>query len=123
MHDKRIGGKVQSQGKRSARPIQLLARLGPRATEVSHRPPSIVRRRIPTRPGDPFPRSASVTVGDAGMLAAAQAVEHDEISRYGPLIAWAEKLGMDVAVELLNQQEKATDEPLRELAAGDQRRS
>jgi ferritin-like metal-binding protein YciE len=30
---------------------------------------------------------------DAGLLAAAQAVEHYEISRYGSLIAWAEKLG------------------------------
>ena len=32
------------------------------------------------------------TVRDAGMLAAAQAVEHYEISRYGTLIAWAEEL-------------------------------
>ena len=37
------------------------------------------------------------TVRDAGMLAAAQAVEHYEISRYGTLAAWAEKLGMDEA--------------------------
>ena len=34
------------------------------------------------------------TVRDAGMLAAAQAVEHYEIARYGTLKAWAEKLGM-----------------------------
>jgi ferritin-like metal-binding protein YciE len=32
---------------------------------------------------------------DAGLLSAAQAVEHDEISRYGTLIAWAEDLGLD----------------------------
>ncbi len=37
------------------------------------------------------------TIRDAGMLAAAQAVEHYEISRYGTLKAWAEKLGMDDA--------------------------
>src|SRR6476660_6895104 len=37
---------------------------------------------------------------DAGLLAAAQAVEHYEISRYGTLIAWAEELGMDQAAEL-----------------------
>jgi ferritin-like metal-binding protein YciE len=56
---------------------------------------------------------------DAGLLAAAQAVEHYEISRYGTLIAWAEKLGLEDAVELLAEtleEEKATDEALTELA-------
>jgi len=38
---------------------------------------------------------------DAGLLAAAQAVEHYEISRYGTLIAWAEELGLEDAVPLL----------------------
>ena len=38
---------------------------------------------------------------DAGLLGAAQAVEHYEISRYGTLIAWAEELGLDDAVSLL----------------------
>ena len=59
------------------------------------------------------------TVRDAGMLAAAQAVEHYEISRYGTLKAWAEKLGMDDAAQLLDetlQEEKNTDEKLTELA-------
>lgn len=59
------------------------------------------------------------TVRDAGMLAAAQAVEHYEISRYGTLKAWAEKLGMDDAAQLLDetlQEEKDTDEKLTELA-------
>ena len=37
---------------------------------------------------------------DAGLLAAAQAVEHYEISRYGTLIAWAEELGLEDAVSL-----------------------
>jgi ferritin-like metal-binding protein YciE len=32
---------------------------------------------------------------DAGLLAAAQAVEHYEISRYGTLIAWAEELALE----------------------------
>jgi ferritin-like metal-binding protein YciE len=41
------------------------------------------------------------TVRDAGMLAAAQAVEHYEISRYGTLKAWAEKLGMNAAASEL----------------------
>lgn len=61
----------------------------------------------------------SDTVRDAGMLAAAQAVEHYEISRYGTLKAWAEKLGKDEAAGLLDetlQEEKETDEKLTELA-------
>jgi ferritin-like metal-binding protein YciE len=56
---------------------------------------------------------------DAGLLAAAQAVEHYEISRYGTLKAWAEKLGLDDAAELLGEtleEEKATDEVLTEIA-------
>jgi ferritin-like metal-binding protein YciE len=56
---------------------------------------------------------------DAGLLAAAQAVEHYEMSRYGTLIAWAGKLGHEDAVELLSdtlEEEKATDEALTELA-------
>ena len=59
------------------------------------------------------------TVRDAGMLAAAQAVEHYEISRYGTLAAWADKLGMTEAVELLKatlEEEKLTDQKLSELA-------
>lgn len=59
------------------------------------------------------------TVRDAAMLSAAQAVEHYEISRYGTLKSWAEKLGMTAAVKLLDktlQQEKATDVKLSELA-------
>jgi ferritin-like metal-binding protein YciE len=59
------------------------------------------------------------TVRDAGMLAAAQAVEHYEIARYGTLKAWAEKLGMTDAAVLLNEtlaEEKATDKKLTGLA-------
>jgi ferritin-like metal-binding protein YciE len=61
----------------------------------------------------------SDVVRDAGMLAAAQAVEHYEISRYGTLKAWAEKLQLEDAVELLDetlQEEKASDQKLSELA-------
>ena len=59
------------------------------------------------------------TVRDAGILAAAQAVEHYEISRYGTLIAWADKLGLTGAVPLLEatlEEEKLTDQKLSELA-------
>jgi ferritin-like metal-binding protein YciE len=59
------------------------------------------------------------TVRDAGSLAAAQAVEHYEIARYGTLIAWAEKLGMTDAANLLGvtlEEEKATDAKLSLLA-------
>jgi ferritin-like metal-binding protein YciE len=56
---------------------------------------------------------------DAGLLAAAQAVEHYEISRYGTLKQWAQQLGMKDAVRLLDktlQQEKQTDVSLTTLA-------
>ena len=56
---------------------------------------------------------------DAGLLAAAQAVEHYEIARYGTLKAWANKLGFTEAVVLLDetlQQERHTDEALTSLA-------
>ena len=56
---------------------------------------------------------------DAGLLAAAQAVEHYEISRYGTLLAWAEELGLEDAVGLLEKtldEEKDTDEALTDLA-------
>jgi len=56
---------------------------------------------------------------DAGLLAAAQAVEHYEISRYGTLKAWADKLGLSQASKLLGQtlaEEKKTDETLTKIA-------
>jgi ferritin-like metal-binding protein YciE len=40
---------------------------------------------------------------DAGLIAAAQAVEHYEISRYGTLRTWAEELGLNDAVSLLQE--------------------
>jgi ferritin-like metal-binding protein YciE len=56
---------------------------------------------------------------DAGLLAAAQAVEHYEISRYGTLATWAEELGYDEAVQLLEEtleEEKNTDKTLTGIA-------
>ena len=56
---------------------------------------------------------------DAGLVAAAQAVEHYEISRYGTLRTWAEQLGMPDAASLLQEtldEEEATDQALTELA-------
>jgi ferritin-like metal-binding protein YciE len=56
---------------------------------------------------------------DAGLLSAAQAVEHYEISRYGTLRTWANELGLRDAVQLLERtlaEEKKTDETLTEIA-------
>lgn len=56
---------------------------------------------------------------DAGLLAAAQAVEHYEITRYGTLKRWAEMLGLKDAVKLLDEtlkQESKTDADLSKLA-------
>ncbi|MCA1970911.1 unnamed protein product [Ciceribacter sp. T2.26MG-112.2] len=56
---------------------------------------------------------------DAGLLAAAQAVEHYEISRYGTLSAWAKQLGLKDAAKLLDEtlaEESKTDDALSKLA-------
>ena len=56
---------------------------------------------------------------DAGLLAAAQAVEHYEIARYGTLKTWAAELGLKQSVRLLETtlaEEKKTDETLTQLA-------
>jgi len=56
---------------------------------------------------------------DAGLLAAAQAVEHYEITRYGTLKRWAEVLGLEEAVRLLDetlQEESQTDVDLTAIA-------
>ena len=56
---------------------------------------------------------------DAGLLAAAQAVEHYKIARYGTLKTWAAELGLNPAVKLLEQtlsEEKKTDETLTQIA-------
>jgi ferritin-like metal-binding protein YciE len=58
---------------------------------------------------------------DAGLLAAAQAVEHYEIARYGTLKTWAAELGLNQSVKLLEAtlaEEKKTDETLTQLAEG-----
>jgi len=56
---------------------------------------------------------------DAGLISAAQAVEHYEIARYGTLITWAKQIGFNDAVALLQAnlaEEEATDKKLTELA-------
>ncbi|TIU14959.1 MAG: ferritin-like domain-containing protein, partial [Mesorhizobium sp.] len=58
---------------------------------------------------------------DAGLVAAAQAVEHYEIARYGTLIAWAEQMGKADVAALLKatlKEEVATDEALTGLGEG-----
>ena len=56
---------------------------------------------------------------DAALIAAAQAVEHYEITRYGTLIVWAKQLGRSDCASVLQQnleEEKATDAKLTSLA-------
>ena len=56
---------------------------------------------------------------DAALIAAAQAVEHYEITRYGTLIAWAKQLGRNDCAALLQKsldEEKATDHRLTQMA-------
>ena len=59
------------------------------------------------------------TVLDAALIAAAQAVEHYEMTRYGTLVAWAKQMGRNDAATLLNEtleEEKATDKKLGAIA-------
>jgi ferritin-like metal-binding protein YciE len=68
---------------------------------------------------DLLKEDASPEVLDAGMIVAAQKVEHYEIAAYGSLCTFAESLGFDEDLELLKQtieEEKMTDEKLTELA-------
>lgn len=56
---------------------------------------------------------------DAGLIAAAQKVEHYEIASYGTALAWARQMGHDEAASLLEEtlnEEKSADEKLTELA-------
>ena len=56
---------------------------------------------------------------DAAIIAAAQAVEHYEIARYGTLIAWAKQLGRDDCASVLAEtleEEKTADEKLTDVA-------
>lgn len=56
---------------------------------------------------------------DAALIAAAQAVEHYEMTRYGTLVEWAKQLGRADCAAVLKQnldEEKATDKKLTELA-------
>jgi ferritin-like metal-binding protein YciE len=58
---------------------------------------------------------------DAGLLAAAQAVEHYEMSRYGSLRTWATELGLTRSAKLLGatlSEEKNTDAALNKIAEG-----
>jgi ferritin-like metal-binding protein YciE len=59
------------------------------------------------------------TTLDAALIAAAQAVEHYEIARYGTLIAWAKELNHDDVAEILREtlaEEKGADSKLMRLA-------
>ncbi|QCI68505.1 ferritin-like domain-containing protein [Phreatobacter stygius] len=62
---------------------------------------------------------ADKRVLDAALIAAAQSVEHYEMTRYGTLIAWAKQLGRNDCASLLQKnldEEKATDRRLTEIA-------
>ena len=62
---------------------------------------------------------------DAGLIAAAQAVEHYEIARYGTLKTWAQQMGLNDAARLLDQtlrEDIATDQKLTQLAEAEANR-
>ena len=63
--------------------------------------------------------SAEASVRDAGMICCAQKVEHYEMAGYGSARTWAEQLGRQDAVRLLQQtldEEKVADRKLTQIA-------
>jgi ferritin-like metal-binding protein YciE len=61
----------------------------------------------------------SKEVLDAALIAAAQAVEHYEITRYGALVSWAKQLGRSDCASVLHhnlEEEKAADQKLTQIA-------
>jgi ferritin-like metal-binding protein YciE len=79
-----------------------------RQSTASSRKPTKVAGEVEKKP-----------VLDAALIAAAQAVEHYEMTRYGTLISWAKQLGHNEAATLLHQtleEEKATDKKLTSMA-------
>jgi ferritin-like metal-binding protein YciE len=71
---------------------------------------------------DEFKGTAAI---DAGLVSAAQAVEHYEIARYGTLKTWAQQLGMADAAKLLDStlsEEIATDQKLTKVAEAEANR-
>jgi ferritin-like metal-binding protein YciE len=64
---------------------------------------------------------AEPDVKDAGLIAAAQRVEHYEIAGYGTICAWADQLGLADVKRLMGEtleEEKRTDELLTRIAEG-----
>lgn len=62
---------------------------------------------------------SGTAVADAGLISAAQAIEHYEITRYGTLLSWATQLGLEEAATLLKEtliEEENTDEILSDIA-------
>jgi ferritin-like metal-binding protein YciE len=62
---------------------------------------------------------ATKDVLDSALAAAAQAVEHYEIARYGTLVAWAKQLGRSDCASVLQKnldEEKAADKKLTDIA-------
>jgi ferritin-like metal-binding protein YciE len=56
---------------------------------------------------------------DAALIAAAQAVEHYEMTRYGTLVAWAKQLGRNDCASVLQKnldEEKAANKKLNDIA-------
>ena len=68
---------------------------------------------------DVMKEEATEPVMDAALIAAAQKIEHYEIATYGCLRTWAELLGKDDALDLLEEtlnEEKDVDESLTDIA-------
>ena len=87
--------------------------------EKASRKPCKAMKGLVEEGQDIIEEDAEEAVHDAGLICAAQKIEHYEIASYGTVVAWAEKLGHSDLAELLSEtleEEKETDEKLTELA-------
>jgi ferritin-like metal-binding protein YciE len=112
---KALDGHLEETKKQVSRLEQVFAKLGlePKGTTC----PAI--DGLISEADDVAGEIADKQVLDAAIVAAAQAVEHYEMSRYGTLIAWAEELGHDEVVRQLTtnlNEEKAADKKLSNVA-------
>lgn len=92
-----------------------------RQAEVDRGPPAELRRSedVGTKGGAQWGLAQKRPVLDAALIAAGQAAEHYEITRYGTLVAWAKQLGRNDCASVLQknlEEEYAADKKLTALA-------
>lgn len=107
------------QTQQQAQQIQQLAQQGAHADQGSHSHECKSMHALIQEAQQTIPQIQDADARDAFIIAAAQAVEHEEIAAYGTLHAWAQELGRQQDAQVLEQilnQEKYADQQLTQTA-------